>query len=125
MKNYIVQVPKFQNQIHQAVLAGFDHSVQGLDLTNYYLEKDGKPFFVISGEAHFSRMQAENWEDEILKMKAGGLNTIATYVFWIHHEETEGVFDWTGNRDLRRFLRNGHRPFPCTGHPRPLGNPAA
>jgi beta-galactosidase GanA len=25
-------------------------------------------------------------------------------VFWIHHEETQGVFDWSGDRDLRRFI---------------------
>src|SRR5690606_15007614 len=44
------------------------------------------------------------WEEQILKMKAGGINVIATYVFWNIHEWKEGVFDWSGNKDLRRFL---------------------
>ena len=39
-----------------------------------------------------------------LKMKADGINIIATYVFWIHHEEVEGQFDWSGNRSLRDFV---------------------
>ena len=38
-------------------------------------------------------------------MKAGGINTVSTYVFWIHHEEEQGKFDWSGQRSLRDFLR--------------------
>jgi beta-galactosidase GanA len=37
-------------------------------------------------------------------MKAGGIDIVATYVFWIHHEETEGEWNWSGERDLRRFV---------------------
>ena len=38
-------------------------------------------------------------------MKAAGVNIVATYVIWIHHEEVKGQFDWTGQRDLRVFAR--------------------
>jgi hypothetical protein len=38
-------------------------------------------------------------------MKAGGVTIVSTYVFWIHHEEVEGQFDWSGRRDLRRFVQ--------------------
>ena len=37
-------------------------------------------------------------------MKAGGVRIISTYIFWIHHEEIEGHFDWSGRRDLHRFV---------------------
>ena len=37
-------------------------------------------------------------------MKAGGLSIASVYVIWIHHEEEEGKFDFTGNRNLRGFL---------------------
>ncbi len=37
-------------------------------------------------------------------MKAGGIRVVSTYVFWIHHEEIEGRFDWAGRRDLRHFV---------------------
>ena len=38
-------------------------------------------------------------------MKDGGVTIIATYVFWNHVEEKQGVFRWDGQRDLRRFLQ--------------------
>ena len=75
-----------------------------LSCTNYYLELDGAPFYAISGEFHFSRMQPERWEDELMKCRLGGVNTISTYVFWIHHEEEEGRFRFDGRRDIRRFV---------------------
>ncbi|MCM1190209.1 MAG: beta-galactosidase [bacterium] len=75
-----------------------------ISFTNYYMQRDREPFFGVGGEFHFSRTSAARWEQEILKMKACGINTISTYLFWIHHEEEEGVFDFTGCRDLRKFL---------------------
>jgi hypothetical protein len=56
------------------------------------------------GEFQFSRYPASEWEDEILKMKASGVQIVSTYVFWIHIEEIEGHFDWTGQRSLRQFV---------------------
>ena len=44
-------------------------------------------------------------ESAIRKMKDGGLTVIATYVFWIHHEENEGEFNFAGQRDISRFLK--------------------
>ena len=38
-------------------------------------------------------------------MKAGGINIISTYIFWIHHEPEEGKWNWSGNHNLRRFVR--------------------
>lgn len=70
-----------------------------------YFTKDGKPFIPISGEYHFSRDEAFSWRRELLKMKAGGLNFVATYIFWIHHEEREGEFNFKGNRDIASFLK--------------------
>ena len=37
-------------------------------------------------------------------MKEGGVTIIATYIFWNHVEEQEGVFRWDGQRNLRRFI---------------------
>lgn len=77
---------------------------QEISFTNYYMQVDGKPFFGVSGEMHFSRMSPDQWEDAVLKMKAGGINIISTYVFWIVHEEEEGIFRFDGCRDIRKFL---------------------
>ena len=69
-----------------------------------YLERNGQPWIMVSGEMHPARYPSEYWEEEILKMKAGGLNTISAYIFPSMHEEDEGVFTWTGQRDIRHFV---------------------
>ena len=66
---------------------------------------DGQPVFPVMGEMHYARVPQAEWRDELLKMKAGGVDIVATYVFWIHHEEIEGQWDWSGQRDLKKFLQ--------------------
>lgn len=75
-----------------------------LSANSLYLTMDGKPWFPLMGEFHYSRYPEAAWEREIQKMKAGGIQIVSTYVFWIHHEEVKGQFDWAGQRDLRRFV---------------------
>lgn len=72
--------------------------------TPEYMTKNGKPWFPIMGELHYSRYPKEYWRESVYKMKAGGVDTISTYVFWIHHEEIEKEYDFTGVRDLRAFV---------------------
>ena len=83
---------------------GVSRNGDTISFNNYYMEKNGKPFFAVSGEFHYSRMDAARWEDEIIKMRMGGVNIVSTYLFWNHIEEQEGVFDFSGSRDLRRFV---------------------
>jgi len=66
---------------------------------------DGQPWFPVMGEMHYARVPEPEWRMELAKMKAGGVDIVATYVFWIHHEEIEGQWDWTGRRDLHQFLQ--------------------
>jgi len=79
-----------------------------LTLDSRSLLRDGKPWMLISGEFHFARCPETEWHDELLKIKAGGVSVVASYIFWIHHEEVQGVWDWTGQRDLRKFLQTCH-----------------
>ena len=65
---------------------------------------DGRRVCPVMGEIHYSRIPAEEWPAEVRKMKEGGVTIIATYVFWNHIEEQEGIFNWSGQRNLRRFL---------------------
>lgn len=74
-----------------------------LDANNLYFTRNGKPWYPVMGEFHFSRYPRAQWEESILKMKAAGINVIASYIIWIHHEEEEGQFDWQGNKNLRAF----------------------
>lgn len=65
---------------------------------------DGERVMPVMGEIHYSRLPENEWAESVRKMKDGGVTVIATYVFWNHIEEKEGVFDWSGRRNLRKFL---------------------
>jgi hypothetical protein len=78
---------------------------QTLGLNQQFLTRDGKPWLPAMGEFHYSRVPASEWEDELLKMKSAGVDVVSTYVIWLHHEEVEGQFEWSGDRDLRRFAQ--------------------
>ena len=79
-----------------------DIPVVGWD--KYSLTIDGRRVCPVMGEVHYSRLPADEWSREVEKMKAGGVTMVACYVFWNHIEEAEGVFDWSGQRNLRQFL---------------------
>jgi hypothetical protein len=65
---------------------------------------DGRRVCPVMGEVHYSRIPADEWPAEVRKMKEGGVTIIATYIFWNHVEEQEGIFRWDGQRNLRRFI---------------------
>ena len=65
---------------------------------------DGQRVCPVMGEIHYSRIPADEWQREVRMMKEGGVTVVATYVFWNHIEEEEGIFRWDGQRNLRRFL---------------------
>ncbi len=64
----------------------------------------GKHVLPVMGEIHYARVPEREWRREIQKMRAGGITILSTYVFWIHHEEEEGHWNWEGNKNLRRFI---------------------
>lgn len=70
-----------------------------------YFTKNGKPYTIVAGELHFSRLPKERWRETLLKMQDCGLNTVSTYVFWNYHEEIKGQFDFNGNKDISAFLQ--------------------
>ena len=39
----------------------------------YFLTRDGKPWYPVMGEIHFSRLKESLWRDAVAKMKAGGM----------------------------------------------------
>ena len=65
---------------------------------------DGHRVCPVMGEIHYSRVPVDEWQQEVRKMREGGVTIIATYIFWNHIEEQEGIFRWDGQRNLRRFL---------------------
>ena len=75
-----------------------------IDVNNRYLLKNNQPWLQVMGEIHFSRYPRQYWEESLLKMKAAGISIIASYFFWIHHEEIEGEWNWSGNCAYREFV---------------------
>ena len=67
---------------------------------------DGKPIQIHSGEIHFARLPRAYWKQRLEMMKAMGLNTVATYVFWNYQNPEPGVWDFkTGNHDIAEFIK--------------------
>ena len=66
---------------------------------------DGKEMRFRSGAMHYFRIHPDDWKDRLRKLKQCGLNTVETYIAWNFHEEEEGEFNFSGWRDLERFVR--------------------
>ena len=89
---------------HHLNLGRYNRDTDPVDLTSQYLTKGGTPWLPVMGEFHFSRCPRADWAREIAKMKAGGIRLVSTYLFWICHEEEEGVYDFSGENDVRTFV---------------------
>ncbi|WP_083997304.1 glycoside hydrolase family 35 protein [Chryseobacterium angstadtii] len=72
---------------------------EGLFLLN------GKPFNIYSGEMHYPRVPSQYWKHRLQMIKAMGLNTVTTYVFWNYHEESPGKWNFRGEKDLKKFIK--------------------
>jgi len=105
MEYLSIDLPTTQFHSDHLELGGSNSDGRTIDVNNYFISIDGKPTIPVTGEFHYSRYPEEYWEESIQKMRAGGISMIATYVFWNIHEEREGVFDWEGSKDLRKFVK--------------------
>jgi beta-galactosidase len=75
-----------------------------ITVNNRHLLMNGKPWLPVVGEFHYSRYPRAYWEEAVLKMKAAGVSIVASYIFWIHHEEVEGEWEWSRNRALHDLV---------------------
>ena len=66
---------------------------------------DGKATRILSGEMHYSRIPHQYWRHRLRMMKAMGLNTVATYVFWNWHETEPGKWDFEGDKNLAEYIK--------------------
>lgn len=85
-------------------MGGLDAAGNRYGVNTRFLTKNGIAFLPVMGEIHFSRVSESAWREALAKMRAGGIGIIATYVFWIHHEEHIGEWNFSGQRSLRNFL---------------------
>ena len=66
---------------------------------------NGEPFVVKAAELHYPRIPMQYWDQRIKMCKALGMNTVCLYTFWNVHETNEGVFDFSGGNDIRKFIQ--------------------
>jgi len=102
---------KFNNYHKREIINGHikaggkDNKNGSIEVNSLYFSKDNNPWIGVMGEYHFQRDSRENWKKELLKMKAGGVTIVATYLLWIYIEEEKDVWDFTQDNDLRAFLK--------------------
>ena len=70
---------------------------------------NAKPFQIRAGSMHYPRVPRAYWRDRMRKMKAMGLNTLTTYVFWNVHETSPGHYNFSGQNDLAGYLREAQQ----------------
>ncbi|MFD7993429.1 glycoside hydrolase family 35 protein [Streptomyces mexicanus] len=71
----------------------------------YSLLVDGRRVPLWSGEVHPFRLPSPSlWRDVLQKMRASGYNAVSVYASWAYHSPAPGRYDFTGVRDLGRFL---------------------
>ncbi|CAG9620799.1 beta-galactosidase [Sutcliffiella rhizosphaerae] len=79
-----------------------------IEIKNKQIVINGKPTLIMCGEIHYYRLQREDWQDRINKLKDAGCNAVATYIPWLCHEPVEGQVDLIGNTrpelDLGAFI---------------------
>lgn len=66
--------------------------------------RSGKPHRILAGSIHYFRVHPDHWADRLARLAAMGLNTIDTYIPWNFHEAVRGEPDFSGWRDVGRFI---------------------
>lgn len=66
---------------------------------------NGEPFVIKAAELHYPRIPRPYWDHRIKQCKALGMNAVCLYVFWNAHEPSQDNFDFTGQNDLREFVK--------------------
>src|SRR5580698_717426 len=85
---------------------GFSQAKHTFEIKDGNFVYDGKPIQIHSGEMHFARVPKPYWRHRLKMIKAMGLNTVATYVFWNYQETAPGVWDFkTDSRDVAAFVK--------------------
>lgn len=101
--------PEAPRSSHLKMGSGTAPNGEVLGVNNRYLTRNGQPWIPVMGEFHYSRYPVQYWDEELAKIKASGVDIVACYVIWSHHEEKAGQFNWAGQRDLRRFVETANR----------------
>ena len=72
----------------------------------YSLMINGVRTPIYSGEFEYWRLPNPSlWRDVLQKMKAEGFNAVTIYFNWGYHSPKEGVYDFSGVKDVDKLLK--------------------
>ena len=76
-------------------VGGTDRTPDGrvLGVTDRWFTLDGKPCIPVMGEMHYACEPEADWDADLARLKAAGVDVVSTSIIWIHHEEVQGQFD--------------------------------
>lgn len=104
MREISIKLPFVEARNSEVLMSGQNRDGDTISVNRQHFIKNGLPWFPVAGEFHYSRYPSDYWKEALQKAKAGGLEVIATYVFWIHHEEIEGQFKWQDRFNVKEFI---------------------
>jgi beta-galactosidase len=65
---------------------------------------DGEAQLLLCSSLFYFRLPPEQWQDRLKLVRESGYRAVDVYIPWNFHETAPGVFDFSGNRDVARFL---------------------
>ncbi len=66
---------------------------------------NGKREFILGGSIHYYRLPSHKlWKKRISLVKEAGLNAIDIYFPWNYHSQADGIYDFSGIRDVDYLL---------------------
>ncbi len=65
---------------------------------------DGEAQVLLCSSLFYFRLPPEQWQDRLKLVRESGYRAVDVYIPWNFHETAPGVFDFSGNRDVARFL---------------------
>lgn len=74
-------------------------------LENGSLMINGKPEILLCSSFFYFRLPSEYWRQRMKDLKKSGYNAIDVYFPWNYHEETPGVWNFEGEKDVAAFLK--------------------
>jgi len=81
-----------------------DNRINAVQYDKHGFLLHGKRVFIYGGELHYFRIPPSQWYDRLNKCKQAFFNSIGAYFAWNWHEREEGKFDFTEERDVRKWL---------------------
>ena len=114
MKNFIKSIAAtaaiaFIPSVCQAFPAATDNTSSPLagkfEAGNGKFLLNGDSIVIKAAELHYPRIPRPYWDQRIKLCKALGMNTVCLYTFWNAHEPRPDQFDFSGQNDLREFVK--------------------